>query len=137
MNGSYKGRSTAVSIAGGVMFLLLLIFFSLNRGEYAVLMPCCFAPLLFSLWLSNNLPCRFSADGDGFEINEMFFTARYGYSDIWSVKYEQVFLRPHDYIKLTLTGSFGEKVYYERLGRKSPQLAELCRYIRQHRTTTG
>ncbi len=129
MNGSYKGRSTAVSIAGGVMFCLLLVFFAVNRGEYSVLMPACFVPLLFSLWLSDNLPCRFSADSEGFEINEMFFTARYNYDDIWNVKYEQVFLRPNDYIKLTLTGSFGERVYYERCGKESSKLTELCKYI--------
>ena len=128
MKGSYRGYSTAVSIVGIVLSLLLSLYFAMDT-TYSVIMPCCFVPLLFALWLSDNLPCRFSADGGGFEINEMFFITRYEYAEVWDIKYVQEHKKTGDYIKLTVSGSFGDKVYYEKCGKESPQLVRLCEYV--------
>jgi hypothetical protein len=132
MNGSYKGYSAAVIIVGVVMFLLISLSCAMNfLEEYSILMPCFFVPVLFILWLSDNMPCRVSADGDGFEIDEMFFKTRYEYTEIDSIKYETEHKKTGDYIRLTVSGEFGDKVYYEKSGVYHSQLAKLCGYVGQ------
>ncbi len=130
MNGSYRGYSVAVTVIVIGICLTVCIFGGIN-SEYSIMMYCCIPLLLFLLWLSGNLPCRVSADGDGFEIDELFFKTRYEYTEIQSIKYETEHKKTGDYIRLTVSGEFGDKVYYEKSGVYHSQLAKLCGYVGQ------
>ncbi len=128
MNGSYRGYSVPICIIGIVLFPLVCLFGAANT-MYSVLVPCAFVPLLALLWLSDNMPCRFSADGDGFEISEMGFKTHYDYTDIWDIKSDTVHKKTGYYIKLTVSGSFGDKVYWEKQEKGGSQLVRLCGYV--------
>lgn len=134
----YRGYSPLVCLFGLVLFVIFVFTMrarGMNGGNVSW-MPFVVVVVPVIL-LGRNLPCGYSADETGFTISRCGIKTHVDFSQVDDVKQEFVQSAVCNYIKLTVKGSFGEKVFREGYGKRSDnslndtKFGQLYGYIRQ------
>ena len=147
MKGTYKGSSTCIYLFGIIISVMTVFGVPFTAKSDAAVIALtliglgCGAGLMM---FASSIPCRISADGTGFTINEMGIESRFKYADIESIGFEYVNGKYSGMVRLTVTDADGDtylcescpqssitKYLNDPFGKESPQLVRLCRYVKQ------
>ena len=147
MSGRYTGYSKTAGIvlmAVCILFVPLFILMTNIPVFPALIVIGLMLALIIALAvLTECLPCRFSADENGFTMKRLFVTRRYGYGDIADMKCSvySTTRSGRAVMALSLTTADGESEEFLEVSRCrtadmvndaetcKPQLKRLCEYI--------